>query len=157
MAGADLGTCCRWCQTWPVESNLTEVRGAFKSFLAGNFEILPQPPSEVIPWKKQPALSQKWQCLTIILAQDESINASESKHIQEVPGSRAHPDKSEQAWLISVQSWLVISFQKHAQTVQGLLTHSKFSKWIFDLACWGHRLTRTHLKWAVQFPAATLV
>lgn len=33
--------------------------------------------------------------LTIILTQNESINASESKHVQEVPGSRAHPRKSE--------------------------------------------------------------
>lgn len=83
------------------------------------FKILPQLPSEVVARPEKPALSQKWQWLTIVLAQDKGVNASESKHIQEVPGSRAHPDKSEQAQLISVQSWRVISFQKHTQTTQG--------------------------------------
>lgn len=47
--------------------------------------------SALEPTKPEGALWVKGQGLTIVLPQDEAVHAPQSKHVEEVPGRRAHP------------------------------------------------------------------
>ena len=45
----------------------------------------------------------KGQRLTVVLSQDEGVHAPQSKHVQEVPGRRAHPAGSTQTRRVNKQ------------------------------------------------------
>lgn len=41
--------------------------------------------------RSDPAVVMQRTTLTVVLSQDETVHAPQSKHVQEVPGRRAHP------------------------------------------------------------------